>query len=170
MLCRFHLTCVRVALARTQSCAASHYCLTCGLTRLCEEYTAQQFTLCKAVDVSNYRQELARTCWPKFALRTQADAMEALSTMLQALHRGAAGEEECKPRCLAHSLFDLRLCEQLHCECGKTSQQFWENAFQLPLYAADLLEETLVLSEQQWVLEAVGQLAKKLAVSSVGTT
>lgn len=96
--------------------------------------------------------------------------MEALSTMLQALHHGAAGEEECKPRCLAHSLFDLRLCEQLHCECGKTSQQLWENAFQLPLYAADLLEETLVLSEQQWVLEAVGQLAKKLAMSSVGTT
>ena len=96
--------------------------------------------------------------------------MEALSAILQALHYGAAGEEKCKPRCLAHSLFDLGLCEQLHCECGKTSQQIWENAFQLPLYAVDLLEETLAIREQQWVLEAVGQLAKKLAVSSVGTT
>ena len=108
-------------------------------------------------------------CAPKFALNAQADAMEALSTILQALHRRVAGEGACKPRCLAHRLFDLRLCEELYCDCGKKSQQSWDSAFQLPLYAADLLEG-VASSEPNWVLEAVGKLAREVAAVSVGPT
>ena len=115
------------------------------------------------MDVSDYRRALAHQ-FPRFELRTQADAMEALDYILKALHLSAAGEGLCHPPCIAHRLFGLDLREQLVCKCGNRSRREWDT-FHYDVYAADILEDLLAQPARDWIIQAVGQLARRNSVT-----
>ena len=133
---------------------SGHYCLACGLKQVCEKYTEEQLGRGLPIDVQQLRKELARLFEDrdKFQLNLQADAMEALMSILQCLHAKAIGstlaclqdlsDRKCDPPCISHSAFNLELFDQYHCLCGSSSElQPWDfSSFQLPLYTGELLD------------------------------
>ena len=138
-----------------------HYCVVCGLKAVNEEYGELQRGVGGTIDISRYRIALAElfVTKDKFQLEKTADAMEALSAILQSLHAKASGDETlgldenftnryCNAACPSHQAFSLELLEQLECgRCKATSEPLpWDfSSFQYQVYVSDLIEEVTPL-------------------------
>ena len=118
-----------------------YVCLLCALHSMFEDYADPSLDD-PVLDPLAVRLALAHIGAPtdSFAMLAQADATEALETILEWIHAAHQPVEGMAGCCLAHNVFGMELMERIECGCGASSEPFPYGAFFHRINVLSLIE------------------------------